>query len=154
MEIQWFIKNFDKLSNVELYNILKLRIDVFVLEQQCIYLDLDDMDQSAMHLFAVQQDQLVAYARIQINELKASAVIRRVVVHKDFRKMRLGNTLMLKALDYIDSLKNITHIALSAQFHLKNFYEALGFHAEGEPYLDTEILHIKMCLDLDSLPRE
>jgi ElaA protein len=144
MEIQWFIKNFDMLSNVELYNILKLRISIFVLEQQCIYLDLDDMDQSAMHLFAMHQNQLIAYARIQIDELNASAVIRRVVVHQDFRKMRLGNILMLKALDYIDSLNNITHIALSAQFHLKKFYEGLGFHAEGEPYLDTEILHIKM----------
>lgn len=148
MEMHWFIKNFDTLNKLELYNILKLRMAIFVLEQKCIYLDLDDMDQSAMHLFAMHQDQLIAYARIQINDLNTSAVIRRVVVHQDFRKIRLGTTLMLKTLDYIESLKNISHIELSAQFHLKNFYEGLGFHAVGKPYLDTEILHIKMIKDL------
>jgi len=147
MEMQWFIKSFDNLSQLELYNILKLRLAIFVLEQKCIYLDLDDMDQSAMHLFAMHQDQVVAYARIQINDSDKSAIIRRVVVHKDFRKMRLGTTLMLKVLAYINSL-NISHIALSAQFHLKNFYENLGFKAKGEPYHDTGILHIKMVREI------
>lgn len=142
--MQWFIKDFETLSNLELYNILKLRMAIFIVEQKCIYLDLDDMDQTAKHLFAMHQHQLIAYARLQINNSDETAVIRRVVVHEDFRKMRLGTTLMLKALDYINSLKNIKHISLSAQFHLKNFYEALGFQAKGEPYVDTGILHIKM----------
>ena len=146
MDVRWSIKNFDELTNLELYNILKLRMETFIVEQQCVYLDLDDMDQSAMHLFATVDGKLIAYTRIQINRL---AVIRRVIVQQDFRKLRLGTELMSKALEYINSLKNISHIELSAQFHLKKFYENLGFHAVAEPYLDTGILHVKMIKQHD-----
>lgn len=144
MEMQWFIKSFKDLSNEELYRILKLRIATFVLEQKCIYLDLDDMDQTAIHLYATHQDQLTAYVRIQMNDALSSAVIRRVIVHHDFRNQQLGTSLMLKALDYIRSFKKLSIIELSAQFHLQHFYEKLGFEVNGEPYFDTGILHIKM----------
>jgi ElaA protein len=144
MEIKWYIKNFEELSKIELYEILKLRMRTFVVEQKCVYLDLDDMDQSAMHLFAMQKNNLIAYVRIQINKLESSAIIRRVIVHQDYRNKGLGITLMSRALEYIESFKKTSFVELSAQCHLQCFYEKMGFQIKGNPYSDTGILHIKM----------
>lgn len=144
MGLEWFIKNFNELRLEELYRILQLRISAFVLEQKSIYVDLDDGDQEALHLFATTNGKLIAYARMHIYPSSRKAIVRRVVVHKDFRQQKLGFTLMQKVLAYLESLKIIELVELSAQLHLQHFYEKLGFVAEGQPYDDVGIKHIKM----------
>lgn len=142
--IEWFIKNFTELTKDELYALLKMRMEIFILEQRSFYLDLDGQDQTAMHFLGMNQGNLVAYGRLSINSSQNSSLIRRVAVHKDFRKNQLGTVLMHKMLNYIDTHSHLQTIALDAQYHLQNFYEKFGFRVVGEPYDDGGVLHIKM----------
>lgn len=142
--IRWSQKNFPELTKEELYAILKHRMEIFILEQKSFYLDLDNMDQQATHFLGKEEDKLVAYARVYINSLRALAEIRRVAIHKDFRKKQLGTLLLTKMLDFIGSLPNITTTELDAQHHLQQFYARHGFFPAGEPYHDGGVLHIKM----------
>lgn len=142
--IQWSQKNFSELTKEELYAILKHRMEIFILEQKSFYLDLDNMDQQATHFLGEEEGKLIAYARVYIDSLHALAKIRRVAIHKDFRKKQLGTLLLIKMLDFIGSLPNITAIELDAQHHLQQFYARHGFLPVGEPYHDGGILHINM----------
>lgn len=142
-------KKFSDLTKEELYAILKHRMEIFILEQKSFYLDLDNMDQQAIHFLGEEEGKLIAYGRININHSSHSlAEIRRVAIHKDFRKKKAGTLLLEKMLDFIGSLPNITAVELDAQHHLQQFYAKYGFLSVGEPYHDGGVLHIKMVKNI------
>ncbi len=143
--MNWKIKNFSKLDTTTLYNLLELRSEVFVVEQNCVYQDLDGKDFKAFHIWAEESDSIIAYARVFEDGLvyENSSSIGRVVVSEAYRKKELGKELMKKAIDFL--LKRGTHsIRISAQKHLEPFYSQLGFSSIGKPYLEDGIPHIAM----------
>lgn len=142
------IKNFDSLTTRELYTLLQLRSEIFVVEQDCVYQDIDDKDQKALHILGYQNKKLVAYTRIfnagiYFNE----ASIGRVLVKKDARKKQYGYDIMNASIDAITSHYGPQTIKISAQTYLKTFYNSLGFKEKGEKYLEDEIPHIAMLRD-------
>ncbi|SEL43143.1 GNAT family N-acetyltransferase [Parapedobacter koreensis] len=142
----WDIKPFDALSLEELYKILQLRQEVFILEQACVYSDLDNKDQKSFHLMGWHGDVLAAYTRLipwGISYPDATS-IGRVLVAKDFRGIRLGEELMLRSIEAIYARYGRHTIKIGAQQHLKAFYNHLGFEQTSEPYMDAGILHIEM----------
>lgn len=132
----------EDMSPLEIYNMYKLRVDVFVVEQNCAYPEIDELDTSCLHLQIKDGEQLAAYCRI-INEGE-TARIGRVIVHPDFRNQQLGRQLMNVALEEIERLEHYKWIELSAQSHLQNFYGSFGFEAISEEYLEDNIPHIDM----------
>ena len=145
--MNWQLKQFNELSAFEIYKILQLREEVFIIEQNCIYQDIEDTDLIAHHLFAIKNDVCIAYARLIPPGIKyKDCSIGRVVVKKSERLNAFGKELMKQA---ITSLKNLfpnQSITISAQLYLKNFYQDFGFEAIGEPYMEDDIPHIKMTL--------
>lgn len=139
-------KDFDVLSKAELYAILALRVQVFCVEQNCPYQDLDNQDQQAQHVFIKDNGIIMAYARI-IKGKQGVYHIGRVVVDKRYRNQGLATVIMQAC---IDELKNKAKIIeLSAQSYLTEFYKGLGFKSTGEYYLEDDIPHEKMQLILD-----
>ena len=118
-------------------------IDIFMLEQNSLYEDLDNQDQSATHFLGYNQ-KLIAYGRMNIDPEKNNAVIRRICIEKNYRSQKLGSVIMQKIMDYIAKQKNIKTAELDAQFHLQKFYEGFGFSAVGAPYDDGGVMHIQM----------
>ncbi len=145
MSNKWHIKQFNELSTRELYQILQLRNEVFVVEQNCIYQDADGKDMKAYHLFLEKDNQIIAYARLfKSGDYFDKASIGRVVVNSAFRKQDLGKVLMQKALQFmIETLKE-TSIEISAQTYLLKFYNDLGFKTTGREYLEDGLPHIRM----------
>ncbi len=145
--MHWFNKSFSALSSFELYQILKLRINVFMLEQQCFYPDCDDKDLKADHLFAMDNDLVVAYVRLLPADVSYPncTSIGRVVVHQDYRQLKLGKVLMNKAIQALLNKYPQQVIRISAQEYLLNFYTSLGFVQESEMYLEDDIPHIEMA---------
>ncbi|MFK7756210.1 MAG: GNAT family N-acetyltransferase [Flavobacteriales bacterium] len=139
------IKEFSELNTTELYELIKLRIDVFVVEQDCPYSDLDGKDYGATHLWYASDDGVImAYARILKPGVSYDeAAIGRVIVAEDFRLYKLGSKLMKDAIDHISTDKNQA-IRLSAQKHLEQFYENLSFKSTGKEYLEDGIPHVEM----------
>lgn len=147
MELSWTLKKFDELSNIELYRILQLRSEVFVIEQHCNYRDLDDKDQDSWHLCAWQDDKLVAYTRLLPPGLSyKEASIGRVLNAKSIRGKNIGKELIQRSIDTVYSLSGKTDIKIGAQLYLKKFYEGFGFKQVSDIYLEDEIEHIKMLL--------
>lgn len=146
MKITWTIKSFDKLTVKELYSILQLRAEVFVVEQNCPYLDLDGKDVQSFHLMGTNgNDELVAYARLLPPTISFDEVsIGRVVSSPKYRKTGIGKELMKKALDVIYEIFGIVPVRIGAQLYLKIFYEGFGFVSDGDEYLEDNILHIEM----------
>ncbi len=145
MNEKWHIKRFDELTTRELYQILRLRNKVFVVEQNCVYLDADDKDDKAFHLFLEKDGQIIAYARIfKAGDYFKHASIGRVVVNPDFRRLKLGKTLMQKAINFTTGTLQEKNIEISAQTYLLKFYNALGFKATGEEYLEDGLPHFRM----------
>jgi len=143
--VNWTIKRFDELTLDELYNILQLRNEVFIVEQNCVYKDLDGKDRSAWHLMAVENDRLVAYTRILPPGVSYNdAAIGRVVTSSLKRRSGLGRELMKRSIEACRIFFGKTSITLSAQVYLQSFYESFGFMPVGEEYLDDGIPHIKM----------
>lgn len=143
--IRWVVDRFEDLDIYKLYNLLHLRADVFVVEQNFPYLDTDDKDQKALHLQGYVGDKLVAYCRLfKKGDYFEEASIGRVVVSADYRKYAYGHQLMEKALELVESILNETEITISAQLYLKAFYESHGFIQTTEPYLEDDIPHIQM----------
>jgi len=139
------IKTFDELSIQELYAILQLRSEVFVVEQDCVYQDVDDKDQKAIHIIGVKGNQVVAYTRVfKPGDYFDDTSIGRVVVKASERKYGYGRTIMQATIDYIEAGLKETQIALSAQTYLIKFYNSLGFVEQGHGYLEDDIPHIKM----------
>lgn len=147
MALQWKLKKFDELTAKELYKILQLRMNVFIVEQQCAFLDADDKDQKAWHLCVWKGDELLAYTRLFAPGLMyPEASIGRVVVAKAQRSGGLGKLLMERSILNVYQLFGRTPINIGAQFYLKHFYESLGFIQKSDIYLEDNIEHIKMIL--------
>ena len=143
------IKSFSELTTSELYQILRLRSEVFVVEQDCVYQDVDDKDQQAIHLFISDDKEVIAYTRIFAPGLYfKSSSIGRVVVSSEHRKGSLGHQIMDASIKAVQQKFNTSKITISAQTYLKNFYESHGFIKEGNEYLEDGIPHIKMVLSL------
>jgi ElaA protein len=146
-ELNWEYKNFYELSSAELYSILKLRSEVFVVEQDCVYLDMDDKDQQSFHLCGWDNNNLVAYARILPPGLSfEEASIGRVVTNPRYRKTGAGRILMNYAIDKTLSHFSVTKIKIGAQKYLFDFYGSLGFTQSGPEYMEDGIPHIEMML--------
>ena len=144
------IKKFSKLSTEEIYNILKLRSEVFVVEQNCVYQDIDEKDQNATHLFIEKNNQIIAYTRIfkKGDYYEENPSIGRVVVSKKERGKNLGKEIMLNSIEFIKKELEGRKIELSAQKYLDKFYKDLDFYSEGEDYLEDGIPHQRMFYDL------
>ena len=143
--IQWKIKRFETLSLQELYSALELRSEVFVVEQNCVYQDIDNKDQKAIHVMGYLNADLVAYARLfDAGDYFEQASIGRVVVSPAHRSKSFGHELMRQAIGEVEQHFKTTEITISAQLYLKAFYESHGFVAQGESYLEDDIPHIKM----------
>lgn len=139
------VKPFKELSTQELYDILRLRSEVFVVEQDCVYQDIDGKDQNALHILGFKNDKIVAYTRIfKPNDYFEEASIGRVVVAKNERNHQYGYGIMKASIEAIKNHFNETTIKISAQVYLKDFYNNLGFKAIGDEYLEDNILHIGM----------
>lgn len=151
MQIDWILKKFEELTPFELYAILQLRNEVFVVEQNCIFQDADDKDQACWHLSGYANQKLVAYSRIvPPGIIYKEASIGRVVNSPSFRKCGLGKLLMEKSIETVHSLYGMVPIKISAQLYLLNFYQSYGFVHWGEPYMEDNILHIQMLRHLIS----
>lgn len=145
--INWKIKSFEQLSSFELYKILQLRINVFMLEQNCLYPECDDKDFSAYHLFGMDENGIIAYARLLAPGISyKDASIGRVIVSPTYRGKKLGYDLMQRAIDSIYVDYPSIDIRISAQAHLQSFYEKLHFIKVSEEYLEDDIPHVEMLL--------
>lgn len=145
-KINWKCQSFSELSNFELYEILQLRNEVFVVEQNCPYQDCDGKDLKAFHLSAWQNEILVAYTRLlPVNiSYENAASIGRVLTSSSFRKQNIGRELMTKSIEKIYELFGEVPILIGAQLYLKRFYESFFFSQSGEMYLEDGIEHITM----------
>ena len=139
------IKKFNELTTDELYVILQLRSEVFVIEQDCIYQDLDKKDQLAYHILGVLDNQIIAYARIfKSGDYFLEPSIGRILVKKEFRKFKYGYKLVENSIQFIENNLKENNILISAQSYLTKFYNSLGFIQISEEYLEDDIPHIKM----------
>lgn len=147
--LSWELKFFKELSAHRLYQVLKLRQDVFILEQQCLYADTDNLDLQAVHILLISEenDDLVAYCRIiPAGIIFQEVAVGRVAVSANARKSGLAKQLMHKAIDFIRDEMQAPAIKISAQSHLQNFYQSLGFIICSDPYDEDGIEHIDMKL--------
>lgn len=148
--MEWKIKRFDDLTIRELYSILELRNKVFVVEQECIYQDCDGKDLSSYHLFAIENNEVLAYLRILDKGISYDEIsIGRVVVNKIHRGKDLGKKAMEKAIEYINDIYGKSKIRISAQVYIKDFYKSLGFEDVSNVYLEDDIPHIEMLRDIE-----
>ena len=127
--MNWKVKTFDELDLREFHDILRLRIDVFVVEQDCPYPELDGKDEKAWHLFGTENEKIVVYARMfKPGDYYKQAAIGRVVVHPDFRKKQLGHDLIARCISFIEKDFNTSEIKIGAQTYLEDFYKQLKRH--------------------------
>ena len=146
--MEFFIEEFNALTAKQLFEIYKLRSEVFIVEQNCAYQDIDDMDASAKHVMLFDKDVLAAYARILPPGISyKEPAIGRVVVKKTFRGKDLGKLLMQQCIDQLQDTYTNSEIVISEQSYLLKFYSDLGFKAEGKEYLEDDIPHTKMRLN-------
>ena len=145
MKPKFEIKPFKALSILELYQILQLRSEVFVVEQNCVYQDIDGKDEKALHVLAHHESVLVAYARLFApGDYFENASIGRVIVKPGYRDKKWGHDLMREAIAGVSEHFGATKITISAQLYLQKFYESHGFVPTSEMYLEDDIPHIKM----------
>ncbi|WP_316786021.1 GNAT family N-acetyltransferase [Pedobacter frigiditerrae] len=148
MQLTWVYKSFDELTTNELYAILQLRSEVFVVEQNCVYQDIDGKDKKSFHLMAWQGDELVAYTRLVAPGVSfPEASIGRVISSPKYRGLGIGITLLEKSITHILETYATNKIRIGAQLYLKKFYEGFGFVAKGEEFLEDGIPHIEMVLE-------
>lgn len=146
MKLTWQFKTFNDLSSEEMYALLKLRSEVFVVEQQCIFLDMDDKDRDCFHLLGYRNDLLAAYTRIVPKGVSYEdyASIGRVVTSPKVRGEGRGKELMEESISRLQQLYGQVPIKIGAQLYLKKFYESLGFLQCGDVYDEDGIDHIPM----------
>ncbi len=143
--LTWHIKTFDQLTTHELYDILQERTRVFVVEQECAYLEVDGKDQASYHLFKVENAQIIAYIRLMPKGVSyQEASFGRVLVHSDYRKTGMGRELVQKGLAFLKDQMGEEVVKIQAQSHLQNFYESFGFYAISNVYDDDGIPHVDM----------
>lgn len=147
MQLTWSLKKFEDLTPAELYAILRLRNEVFVVEQHCVYQDADGKDPACRHLMGWDANTLVAYTRlIPPGVSYTEASIGRVVTSPNHRRSGLGRDLMKLSIEKTFSLFGGPGIRIGAQCYLTEFYRSLGFEPVGEPYLEDGIPHTEMIL--------
>ncbi|MDL4841069.1 GNAT family N-acetyltransferase [Aquibacillus rhizosphaerae] len=145
--MQWQLKTFKELTTEELYKILKARVDVFVVEQNCPYPEIDNFDQASSHLFLEEDNQIIAYARlIPEKVMYDQASIGRVLVDKNQRGQGYAQLLMEKSLQIIVQQWGVREIKLHGQEYLRHFYGSFGFKEITEVYLEDNIPHVDMVL--------
>jgi ElaA protein len=150
MTPEFKIKRFNELSLPGLYQVLQLRSEVFVVEQNCVYQDIDGKDDKALHLLGAFDGKIVAYTRLFApGYYFDNASIGRVVISPQYRGRRWGHDLMKASIGGIKEHFNTGNITISAQLYLKKFYESHGFVQDGEQYLEDDIPHIRMHLISD-----
>ena len=143
--MEWSIRSFNQLTLQELYTILTLRTDIFVVEQVCPYPELDGKDPDCLHLLGKENGELIAYLRMLPAGLSyASASIGRVAVRPSHRGQGLSREMMEQAITYIGEVWQEEQIQIGAQAYLEDFYRSLGFDCISEPYLEDGISHIEM----------
>ena len=143
--ISFIIKKYEFISRDELYAILQLRSEVFVVEQDCVYQDIDGKDDKAVHVLGYKDDQLIAYTRIfKPGAYFEQASLGRVLVKENQRKFKYGYDLMNASIEAVEKYFDEQTIKISAQVYLKNFYNNLGFIEQGETYLEDGIPHMVM----------
>lgn len=147
--IKYSFFNFEQLSNVKLYQTLQLRAKVFVIEQKCLFQDMDDLDQKAYHVLVEKNNKLIGYSRIIEKGIYYSKFcsIGRVLVNKEERKNKVGDGLVDYSIKIAKKLFKKDSIKISAQSYLIKFYEKHGFIYKGEDYLEDGIPHSAMFLD-------
>ena len=144
---QFTLKAFKDLSVDELYQILQLRETVFVVEQNCVYHDIDGLDTQCYHLFAMNEAKIIAYARLVPEDFKFDVPsIGRVICDETYRGKGLGQALMLKAIEATTDIFKCHEIKISAQIYLLRFYSNFGFKSISEPYDEDGIEHVDMIL--------
>lgn len=148
ISLHWEWKSWSDLDTEDLYALIQLRQAVFIVEQDCPYIDADGQDQRAYHLLGWSENRTLAvYTRVFLpDNIDDEGVIGRVIVHKDYRKKGLGLVVMEKSEEYAISHSQIPIPAfhLSAQAHLRSFYEQLGYGVVGDPYDEDGIPHLPM----------
>lgn len=145
LKLQWDIKSFDALSNQELYELLRLRNEVFIVEQNCIFPDLDGKDQKCHHLLGTENGELMAYSRIVPPGLSYEhPSIGRVLVSPSGRGKMFGVELMEISIARLEEIYGKSAIRIGAQLYLKKFYESFRFEQSGEIYEEDGIDHIEM----------
>ena len=146
--MEWVLKKFDQLSLDELYDIIKLRVEVFVVEQDCVYQDLDDKDQVSYHLFLKDNDEIIAVLRILPENVSYDEMaIGRVIVKKSQRGNGISRVMMKKAIDFIVNDLGKSKIRLSGQAYLTDFYISLGFRKVSDEYLEDGIIHYEFLFE-------
>ncbi|MBQ6512392.1 GNAT family N-acetyltransferase [Methanobrevibacter sp.] len=147
--MDWKLKKFDELSVYELYEILKLRSEVFVVEQDCVYQDLDDKDKLAFHLFLQDGDEVIAVLRILPENVSyEDMAIGRVIVEQSHRGQGISREMMKKAIDFIIEDFGKSRIKLSGQAYLSEFYQSLGFRKVSDCYLEDGIEHFEFLYEI------
>ena len=142
-------ETFYELDIEDIYQILRLRSEVFVVEQNCVYQDIDNKDHNAIHLYYKENNEILAYTRIfKAGHYYENPCIGRVVVSKKNRGNDLGKKIMIDSMEYIKQNIKGEKIELSAQKYLDKFYKDLGFYKIGEDYLEDGIPHQRMVFDL------
>lgn len=145
MDLVFTWKRFEELSNLELYQIIQAREEVFVVEQNCAYLDADNLDLSAWHLSVTLNGELAAYSRLVEPGLKfPEPSIGRVLTLAKFRSMKIGYALMSESIAFTEKTFPGKGIRIGAQAHLQKFYGSLGFESVGDVYDEDGIPHIVM----------
>jgi ElaA protein len=143
--MQWSFKHFDALTVHELYDILQLRTDVFVMEQNCPFQDMDGYDDKAMHLMGREGGKLLAYSRCFDKGIKfVEASIGRVMTHQSARLTGLGHTLMQESIAQLCKAYGTQPVRIGAQARLEKFYQRHGFVTASPPYIEDNIPHIEM----------
>ena len=150
MKFEHQVKSFQELSLEEFHDIIALRIQIFIIEQNCPYQEVDGKDKLAHHLFFKNEmDEIIAVTRILPQGISyAEVAIGRVVVHEDYRGTGLGNQLMSDSMNFVRDKYGEVPVRLSAQKHLENYYGNHGFKSTGKEYLEDGIPHVEMLYNI------
>ena len=150
MKFEHQVKSFQELSLEEFHDIVALRIQIFIIEQNCPYQEVDGKDKLAHHLFFKNEmDEIIAVTRILPQGISYEEVaIGRVVVHEEYRGTGLGNQLMAESMNFVRDKYGDVPVRLSAQKHLENYYGNHGFKSTGKEYLEDGIPHVEMLYNI------
>tara|TARA_B100000614_G_scaffold253895_1_gene268415 strand:+ start:813 stop:1280 length:468 start_codon:yes stop_codon:yes gene_type:complete len=144
-DFQWKCLGFRELNSHQLHQILKMRQQIFIIEQKCIYEDIDEFDKVSHHIQAINNGKLLAYSRVlPAGSLYAEVSIGRVMVSKTHRNRGLGRKLMQKSHEWCESNYRHCPIRLNAQYYLESFYHSFHYQTVSKPYDDEGVLHIEM----------
>ena len=149
-DVTWKVARFDELDARDVHDLLRLRQDVFVVEQDCVFHEIDGRDPVAWHLLGRRDDRLVAYARVLPGTPGAEASIGRVVTDPSVRGSGLGHALFKEAMKLVERIAPGAAIRLAAQHHLERFYGAYGFVGVGDRYIEDGIYHLDMVRPADA----